>query len=57
MLNKGSRVLPVAETETVMVGTTSQVKDNTQDDETGDGYDLDRADIYDELICHVRAAG
>ena len=42
VLNKRTRVLPVAETDTIVVGTTSEVKDDTQDDETGDCDYLDR---------------
>ena len=38
---KGPRVLPVAETETVMVGTATQIKDDTKNDQAGNGDDLD----------------
>jgi len=42
VLSKRTWVLPVAETDTIMVGTTSEVKDETQDDETGDCEYFDR---------------
>jgi hypothetical protein len=33
-LDEGTRMLPIAEPNTIMVGTSAKVKDNTQDDQT-----------------------
>ena len=43
VLVERTRVLPVPETKTVMVGTTAEVENDTQDDETRNRDDLDRA--------------
>ena len=42
-LDKRTRVLPVAETETVVVRSTTKVEDDTKDDETNDRDNFDRA--------------
>lgn len=34
-------MLPVTETDTIVVGSTAQVKDDTQDDEASNGDDFD----------------
>ena len=41
VLVERTRVLPVPETKAVMVGTTTQVEYDTEDDEAHDGDDLD----------------
>ena len=43
VLVERTRVLPVPETKTVMVGTTAEVKNDTQDYQTRNRDDLDRA--------------
>jgi hypothetical protein len=40
-LDKWSRVLPVAKTDTIMVGTTAKVKNDAQDDKADNGNNLD----------------
>ena len=42
-LSERTRMFPVTKTNTVVVGTTTKVKDNTKDDKAGNSDDLDRA--------------
>lgn len=44
-LDEGTGVLPVAETNAIVVGSAAQVEDDTEDDETGDSNDLDGAKL------------
>ena len=34
-LNEWSRIFPISKSETVMVGSSAQIKDNSEDDQTG----------------------
>lgn len=43
ILNEGAGILPVAETETVVIGTSAEVKNDTENNEASDGYDFDGA--------------
>ena len=40
-LGEGTRVLPVTEADPIMVGATTKIKDDTEDDQSGDSDNLD----------------
>ena len=42
-LGEGTRVLPVTEADPIMVGATTKIKDDTEDDQSGNSDNLDGA--------------
>lgn len=41
VLSEGTRILPVTEANTIVVGASSQIEDDTEDNQSRDSYDLD----------------
>lgn len=41
ILDEGAGIMPISETDTVVVGSSSKVDDQPTDDETDNGYHLD----------------